>query len=45
MLILDWVCGGQWSQMIDFLASIANIFKQNNVQATVFCNGALEPER
>lgn len=42
---LDWVCGGQWSQMIDFLASIANIFKQNNVQATVFCNGALEPER
>ncbi|TRY74611.1 hypothetical protein TCAL_01602 [Tigriopus californicus] len=42
---LDWVCGGQWSQMIDFLASIAYIFKQNNVQATVYCNGALEPER
>ncbi|TRY74730.1 hypothetical protein TCAL_01601 [Tigriopus californicus] len=31
--------------MIDFLASIAYIFKQNNVQATVYCNGALEPER
>eukprot|EP00095_Tigriopus_kingsejongensis_P011331 maker-scaffold195_size270011-snap-gene-1.20 protein:Tk11331 transcript:maker-scaffold195_size270011-snap-gene-1.20-mRNA-1 annotation:"constitutive coactivator of ppar-gamma-like protein 1-like protein" len=42
---LDWVSGGQWSQMIDFLAMIGNICQQNNVQVKVFMNGSLEPER
>ncbi|KAG8182672.1 hypothetical protein JTE90_012908 [Oedothorax gibbosus] len=41
----DWVCGGQWNRMVDFLLAFFHVMRQNNIQITVFFNGALELDR
>lgn len=41
----DWVCGGQWNQMYQFAAALANSVRQLNIEMVVFFNGSLEKER
>lgn len=41
----DWVCGGQWYRMVQFLSLLVQTLQGNNIDVAVFFNGALEPER
>lgn len=41
----DWVCGGQWNRMVDFLRTFFQVVNKRNIEITVFFNGALEPHR
>lgn len=41
----DWICGGQWNQMYQFVAALANSVRQLNIEMVVFFNGSLEKER
>ena len=41
----DWCGGGQWTHMMDFLATLLSAMHKENVQMAVFVNGAMEPER
>lgn len=41
----DWVCGGQWNRMVQFLAVLVQTVQTNNIELAVFFNGSLELER
>ncbi|XP_071522180.1 constitutive coactivator of PPAR-gamma-like protein 1 homolog isoform X3 [Panulirus ornatus] len=41
----DWVCGGQWNRMVQFLAVLMQTVQNNNIELAVFFNGALEQQR
>ncbi|XP_068208238.1 constitutive coactivator of PPAR-gamma-like protein 1 homolog isoform X4 [Palaemon carinicauda] len=41
----DWVCGGQWNRMVQFLAVLIQTVQNNNIELAVFFNGALEQQR
>ncbi|GIY76867.1 hypothetical protein CDAR_513192 [Caerostris darwini] len=41
----DWVCGGQWNRMVDFLRTFFQVVNKHNIEITVFFNGASEPHR
>lgn len=41
----DWVCGGQWNRMVDFLTTFFQTVSSSNIEITVFLNGASEPHR
>lgn len=41
----DWVCGGQWNRMVQFLAVLIQTVQSNNIELAVFFNGALEQQR
>ncbi|GFY43068.1 constitutive coactivator of PPAR-gamma-like protein 1 homolog [Trichonephila inaurata madagascariensis] len=41
----DWVCGGQWNRMVDFLRTFFQVVNKRNIEITVFFNGALEQQR
>ncbi|KAL7643504.1 UNVERIFIED_CONTAM: hypothetical protein RMT77_005486 [Armadillidium vulgare] len=41
----DWVCGGQWNRMVQFLAVLIQTIQNNNIELAVFFNGALEQQR
>lgn len=42
---VDWICGGQWNRMLQFLASLVQTLHAHNLHLAVFFNGALEPPR
>ena len=41
----DWVCGGQFNRMTDFLKSLIDSCQNANLDFVVFFNGALEKEK
>lgn len=41
----DWVCGGQWSRMLEFLTTLFTTTRQHRLHLTTFFNGGLEPQR
>ena len=41
----DWVCGGEWNRMREFLSSLVNACHAANLELIVFFNGALEGHR
>jgi len=41
----DWVCGGQWNRMINFLTTLMQACHTSNIDMVVFFNGALENGR
>ncbi|XP_049782108.1 constitutive coactivator of PPAR-gamma-like protein 1 [Schistocerca cancellata] len=41
----DWVCGGQWNRMVQFLAILVQTIQTNNIELAVFFNGCLEQQR
>lgn len=41
----DWVCGGQWNRMVQFLSVLIQTIQNNNIELAVFFNGGLEPQR
>lgn len=41
----DWVCGGQWNQMFQFIAALSNSARHLNIELVVFLNGGLEKDR
>jgi len=45
IIIIDWVCGGQWSRMVQFLGSLVQTLHAHNLHLAVYFNGALEPPR
>ncbi|KZS14381.1 Constitutive coactivator of PPAR-gamma protein 1 [Daphnia magna] len=43
--VSDWICGGQWNRMLQFLASLVQTLHAHNLHLAVFFNGSLEPPR
>lgn len=43
--VTDWICGGQWNRMLQFLASLVQTLHAHNLHLAVFFNGSLEPPR
>ncbi|XP_065201519.1 constitutive coactivator of PPAR-gamma-like protein 1 homolog isoform X3 [Planococcus citri] len=41
----DWVCGGQWNRMADFVDKLVTLAENANIELTVFFNGAIESQR
>ena len=41
----DWVCGGQWNHMLEFMSALFQTMAQSNIHPFTFLNGALEPAR
>ncbi|XP_013781328.1 constitutive coactivator of PPAR-gamma-like protein 1 homolog [Limulus polyphemus] len=41
----DWVCGGQWNRMVQFLSVLIDTIHNNNIEVVMFFNGGLEPQR
>jgi hypothetical protein len=41
----NWIAGGQWNRMVDFLSSLHQACKKQGIQLVVFLNGALEKDR
>lgn len=42
---LDWVCGGQWNKMEQFLSNFSTAVQNSKLDLVVFLNGSLETER
>lgn len=42
---VDWVCGGQWNRMVNFLEKLIGLLENSNVELIVFFNGAIETQR
>jgi len=42
---LDWVCGGQWNKMEQFLCNFSSVVQNSKLDLVVFLNGSLETER
>lgn len=41
----DWTCGGEWRNMMTFLATLLSSMHRANVHVAVYFNGAVEPSR
>ena len=41
----DWVCGGQWSHMLEFMSTLFQTMAQSNIHTATFINGTLDPAR
>ena len=41
----DWVCGGQWNHMLEFISVLFSTLSQANIHTVTFLNGSLEPAR
>ncbi|XP_013779600.1 constitutive coactivator of PPAR-gamma-like protein 1 homolog isoform X2 [Limulus polyphemus] len=41
----DWVCGGQWNRMVQFISVLIKTIQSNNIELAVFFNGGLEQHR
>ena len=41
----DWVCGGQWNRMLQFLGNLMQACQTANMDLVVFFNGALESQQ
>ncbi|XP_076310626.1 constitutive coactivator of PPAR-gamma-like protein 1 homolog isoform X2 [Tachypleus tridentatus] len=41
----DWVCGGQWNRMVQFISVLIKTIQSNNIELAVFFNGGLEQQR
>lgn len=41
----DWVCGGQWNRMLQFLGNLMQACQTANMDLVVFFNGALESQK
>ena len=41
----DWVCGGQWNRMTQFLSTLIDACHSANLDLVVFFNGSLENQR
>ena len=41
----DWVCGGQWNRMVQFLSILVQTIQNNNMELAVYFSGALELAR
>lgn len=41
----DWVCGGQWNKLLEFLNGLFNILRRKNIDLTVVFNGCAENSR
>lgn len=42
---LDWVCGGQWNRMLEFLAALIQATEPPGMELAVFFNGCFESPR
>lgn len=43
--IIDWVCGGQWNRMANFIKDLVSKLNESYIEIVVFFNGAIEPQR
>lgn len=43
--VADWICGGQWNRMLQFLHSLVQTLHAHNLHLAVYFNGALERPR
>ena len=41
----DWVCGGQWSEMLNNVEKFIRSFRQSNLELVVFFDGSIGPTR
>ena len=41
----DWTCGGEWRNMMSFLATLLTTMHRSNVHVAIYFNGAVEPSR
>ncbi|CAH1784990.1 unnamed protein product [Owenia fusiformis] len=41
----DWVCGGQWNRMTEFLSNFMQACHEANMELVVYFNGGLEAEK
>ncbi|XP_077989887.1 constitutive coactivator of PPAR-gamma-like protein 1 homolog isoform X2 [Glandiceps talaboti] len=41
----DWVCGGQWNYMFQFIDNLARACRSSNIHLIVYFNGSLEKTR
>ena len=41
----DWVCGGQWSHMLEFMSTLFQTMAQSNIHTATFINGTQDPAR
>ena len=41
----DWVCGGQWNHMVEFMSALFQTMVQSNIHTATFIDGTLEPGR
>lgn len=38
---IDWVCGGQWNELLQSIEKFVRAFRQNDIQLVVFFDGSL----
>ena len=41
----DWVCGGQWNHMLEFMSALFHTMAQANIHPFTFLDGTLDPAR
>lgn len=41
----DWVCGGQWNEMLNNLEKFVRCFRQSSIELVVFFDGSMSPTR
>ena len=41
----DWICGGQWNHMVDYLANLTSSLAANNVHLAFAFDGTLQPDK
>ena len=41
----DWVCGGQWNHMLEFISAMFQTMSQSNIHTATFIDGTLDPAR
>lgn len=41
----DWVCGGQWSEMLNNIEKFVRCFRQSGIELVVFFDGSMSPAR
>lgn len=45
LCVSDWICGGQWIRMSNFIKDLVRQLNNANIELIVFFNGAIEPQR
>lgn len=41
----DWVCGGQWSHLLEFMSALFQTMGQSNIHTATFLDGTQDPAR
>lgn len=45
LIFTDWVCGGEWNHLVNYLTRFISCLQNANINLVVFFNGCAEPQR